>query len=242
MKLSTRDIAIAGVLSAIAVLLAVTQVGYIPFFAGVSITVLHVPVIIGAIIAGPTVGTLIGLIFGVSSLVLAAVTPRSPADVFFTDPLVSVVPRLFIGVAAWGVYRLIRHSGRNWALLLGAVALIGVDLGVAWTIYQAEWALAPALAVLVLLIGVGALIYLARRATQAQTEELALSVAAIVGTLTNTVLVLSALVLRAYLPAGVAVTVGVANGPAEMAAAVVLTVAIVAGWRQVALRPHRASV
>jgi uncharacterized membrane protein len=71
---------------------------------------------------------------------------------------------------------------------------------------------------------------------------LALSLAAVVGTLTNTGLVLGALVARSYLPAGVALTVGVANGPAEMVAAILITVAVVATWRQVALRPGRASI
>ena len=91
-------------------------------------------VIIGAVVAGPGVGTLIGLIFGVSSLVLAAVAPKSPSDVFFTDPWVSVVPRLFVGVAAWAVYRLARRGGKRWTLVAGglilaAVAIVYGDVG-----------------------------------------------------------------------------------------------------------------
>jgi uncharacterized membrane protein len=242
MNITTRDIAIAGVLSATAVLLAVTRLGFIPFVAGVSITVMHVPIIIGAVVSGPAVATFIGLIFGISSLILAAVAPNGPGDVFFTDPWVSVVPRLFIGVAAWGAYRLARASGRGWTLALGAIALGLVDAGIAYTIATTGPAFAVPLGIAVGVIGLVLIGVMLTRASRAHPEELALSLAAVSGTLTNTALVLGALVLRAYIPAGVAVTVGVANGPAEMVAATLITVAVVATWRQVALRPSRASV
>jgi uncharacterized membrane protein len=242
MKITTRDIAVAGVLSAAAVLLAVTRIGFIPFLAGVSITVMHVPIIIGAVVSGPAVATFIGLIFGVSSLILAAVAPNGPGDVFFTDPWVSVVPRLFIGVAAWGAYRLARAQGRGWTLGLGAVALGLVDAGIAYTIATAGPAFALPLGIAVGVIGLVLIGLMLARASRANPEELALSLSAVGGTLTNTALVLGALVLRAYIPAGVALTVGVTNGPAEMVAATLITVAVVATWRQVALRPSRASI
>ena len=240
MRVTTRDIAIAGVLSAVAVLLAVTQIGFIPFLAGISITVMHVPIIIGAVVSGPAVATFIGLIFGVSSLILAAVRPMGPGDVFFTDPWVSVVPRLFIGVAAWGAYRLARASGRRWTLAVGAVALGLVVFGIAYTIATTDLALALPLGIAVGVVGAALIALMLVRTWRANPEALALSLAAVVGTLTNTGLVLGALVARSYLPAGVALTVGVTNGPAEMVAAVLITVAVVATWRQVALRPGRA--
>jgi uncharacterized membrane protein len=104
----TRTIVIAGVLSAIAILLGVTHVGYITF--GIfSLTIMHVPVIIGAVLEGPWVGALIGLIFGVTSMIQAAVAPTGPGDVAFTNPLVSVLPRLFIGPVAWLAWSALRR-------------------------------------------------------------------------------------------------------------------------------------
>ena len=242
MNLTTRNIAIAGVLSAVAVLLAVTRLGFIPFVAGVSITVMHVPVIIGAVVAGPGVGTLIGLIFGLSSMILASVAPSGPGDAFFTDPLVSVVPRLFIGLAAWGAYRLTQRAGLRPTLVASGLILGTVALAVAYKVGTANFDLAPAAGLASGALGLGLAIALLYRASRAHPEELALSLAAVVGTLTNTVLVLSALVLRGYIPAEVAWTVGVSNSPPEMAAAALITVAVVAAWRQVAFRPGGARV
>jgi uncharacterized membrane protein len=237
MKLSVRDITVTGVLSAISVLLAVTHLGYIPFVAGTAITVMHVPVIIGAIVAGPTVGTIIGLIFGISSLIVAAVAPTGPGDVFFTDPWVSIFPRLFIGVMAWAVYGLVRAAGRVWAMVISGLILVAIVLAVAYLVGTSELPLAPVLGLAAGVLGLGLVAVAMYRAYQAHPEVLALSLAAILGTLTNTVLVLGMLVLRGYIPGAMAVTIGVANGPAEMLAAALITVAVVATWQQIALRP-----
>lgn len=241
MKIKTRDIAIAGVLSAISVLLAVTRLGFIPFFAGTAITIMHVPVIIGAIVGGPVVGSLIGLIFGLSSLILASAAPTGPGDVFFTDPWVSVVPRLFLGIVAWAVYRSARLAGKVWVIVLGMI-LTGVVILTARTIARAEIRFAVLLGVVVGLVGLAIVAVIAYRALRAHPEELALSLSAVTTTLTNTVLVLGALVVRGYISGPVAIGVGVANGPLEMIAAAVITVAVVAAWYQIALRPGGSTV
>lgn len=117
----TRKIVITGVLGAIAVLLGLTRLGFIPWVSGASLTIMHVPVIIGAVLEGPIVGLGIGLIFGIFSLIQAAVAPTGPADVWFTNPLLSVLPRLFIGPVAWLVWQ----SLRKWtvaALILAGIA------------------------------------------------------------------------------------------------------------------------
>lgn len=242
MKLSVREITIAGVLSAVAVLLAVTQLGYIPFFAGVAITIMHVPVIIGAVVAGPIVGTIVGLIFGISSLILAAVAPTGPSDVLFTDPVVSVLPRLFIGVAAWAVYELAQRTNKKALMVIGVVVLLAVVAGTSYLVSTAEQSYALPLAIGVGLVGLALAAFVLTRAARAQQIELALSMAAVAGTLTNTALVLGALVFRGAIPGSLALTIGVTNGPAEMAAATIITVAVVAAWRQIALKRQGSSI
>ena len=62
--LPAKKIATAGVLSAVAIVLGITRLGIIPWFSGASITIMHVPVVIAAVLEGPVVGLLVGLIFG----------------------------------------------------------------------------------------------------------------------------------------------------------------------------------
>jgi uncharacterized membrane protein len=134
----TRKIVITGVLSAISIFLGITRLGFIPWITGASLTIMQVPVIIGAILEGPIVGLAIGFIFGVFSLIQAAVAPTGPADVWFTNPLLSIFPRLFIGPAAWLVYRLLERwkvpalisagiagSLTNTVLVLGMIGILG---------------------------------------------------------------------------------------------------------------------
>jgi len=80
----TRKLVITALMAAIAVVLGWTRIGFIPWFGGVSLTILHIPVIIAAVIAGPFSGLLVGLIFGVFSMIQAAVAPTGPTDVWFT--------------------------------------------------------------------------------------------------------------------------------------------------------------
>ena len=134
----TRKIVIAGILSAISIFLGLTRLGFIPWFAGASLTIMHIPVIIGAVLEGPVVGFVIGLIFGVFSLIQAGVAPNGPADAIFTNPLISVLPRLFIGPVAWLVWKALQRwtviglivtgivgSLTNAALVLGMIGLLG---------------------------------------------------------------------------------------------------------------------
>jgi uncharacterized membrane protein len=135
----TRKIVITGILGAVAAILGITHLGFIPWFGGASLTIMHVPVIIGAILEGPIVGLGIGIIFGVFSLIQAAVAPTSPADTIFTNPLISVLPRLFIGPVAWLVWNSLKKfeipaillsgiagSITNTVLVLGMIGVIGL--------------------------------------------------------------------------------------------------------------------
>lgn len=135
---NTRKLIVAGLLGAIAVILGWTRLGFIPWVAGASLTIMHVPAIIGAVLEGPVVGAAIGLIFGIFSMLQAAIAPNGPADVWFTNPLLSVVPRLFIGPVAYLVWKALKRwdvlslvlagiagSLTNTILVLGVIGLLG---------------------------------------------------------------------------------------------------------------------
>jgi uncharacterized membrane protein len=79
---TARKIVITGVLGAISAVLGLTPLGFIP--VGVTrATIMHIPVIIGAITEGPTVGGLVGLIFGLFSIFQAIANPTPVSFVFF---------------------------------------------------------------------------------------------------------------------------------------------------------------
>jgi len=174
MSSTTRRIVIAGVMGAISIFLGASHLGFLPWFSGAAITIMHLPVIIGAVLEGPWVGAAIGLIFGAFSLIQGAIAPTGPSDVWFTNPLVSIVPRLFIGPAAWAIYRLMQGTG----------------------------------------------------------EVVALTAAGIVGSLTNTILVLGALGLLNFLPWALIGTIAVTNGVPEAIVAAIITVAVVVAWKR----------
>jgi uncharacterized membrane protein len=135
----TRKIVVAGVMAAVTIILGITRWGFVPWFSGTSVTIMHVPVIIGAILEGPIVGLVIGLIFGVFSMVQAAVAPNGPGDVIFTNPLISILPRLFIGPVAWLIWNALKRwkvvgliaaglagSLTNSVLVLGMIGLLSL--------------------------------------------------------------------------------------------------------------------
>ena len=101
-KESTRKLAVSGMMAALMIVLGTTPLGFIPI-GPFDITIMHLPVIIGAILEGPVVGGVLGLFFGLFSIYQAMVAPGVLSPLFF-DPLVSVVPRVLVGLCAWYVY------------------------------------------------------------------------------------------------------------------------------------------
>jgi uncharacterized membrane protein len=160
-KSNVRKIVVTGVLGALSIALFLTPIGYIPWLAGASLTVMHVPAIIGAVLEGPVVGIVVGGIFGVTALIKAATAPQGPIDVFFVNPLISVLPRLLVGLAAWAVYRAFRGmlpavaavaagiagSLTNSVFVLGAlVAFAAIPTAVAAAVFVANGLIEAALA------------------------------------------------------------------------------------------------
>jgi uncharacterized membrane protein len=117
----TRKIVVAGALSAVTILLGITHWGYITWFSAFSFTIMAIPVIIGAVLEGPWVGLGIGLIFGLTSMLQAAIAPTAPGDTVFTNPLISVLPRLFIGPMAWLVWKGLKKLPVIGLILAGLV-------------------------------------------------------------------------------------------------------------------------
>ncbi|MBE3559420.1 MAG: ECF transporter S component [Ktedonobacteraceae bacterium] len=130
--ITTERLAIAGVLAAITIILGVVPgIGFfpVPNTTG-NATTEHIPTILGGVIGGPIVGIFSGLVFGLVSF-LRATSP------LFKDPLVAIVPRLFIGLVAWAVFaglirvRLNRDVAALIAGVLGSATNTVLVLGIA---------------------------------------------------------------------------------------------------------------
>ncbi|HQY91682.1 ECF transporter S component [Caldilinea sp.] len=126
---TTRKLVITAVLIAISIVLSIPlnmgpfiSLGFIALGPVIAITIMHVPAIIGGILEGPWVGLVVGGAFGVFSLFLASQQPAGSPNAIFVDPIISVVPRLFIGPVAWLVYTGLRSANMQLRLIFSAVA------------------------------------------------------------------------------------------------------------------------
>lgn len=140
-KVSTRKITTLAMLSAISVILGFTPLGIIPV-PPVPATIMHIPVIIAAILEGPIIGAIMGLIFGIISIV-RAITTGNLLLVAYLNPLVSVLPRILIGVVAYYVYKGIPI--KNEKIRVGLSAAVGTAintigfLGMMYLLYANEY-------------------------------------------------------------------------------------------------------
>jgi len=114
-SLDVRQIVIAGILGGIAIFLGATQLGFIPV-PNVSgrATILHIPAIVGGALEGPVVGALAGFIFGIFSWLDPIVPP-------LRNPLVSILPRIPIGIVAWFVFVSLRRTSVDLASVVAGL-------------------------------------------------------------------------------------------------------------------------
>lgn len=116
--------------------------GYIPL-GPFSMTLIGLTVIVAGTALGPKDGMLIGGFWGVITFIRAFTWPSSPvAPLVFTNPLVSVVPRLLMGLGAGLVYlwgRQHQWSMRRSMRIAAAVAALTntiLVLGMVFFFYQ----------------------------------------------------------------------------------------------------------
>jgi len=103
---STRKLVILGVMLAVTIISVYTVL--IPV-GSVSATISHIPTIVVGIILGPVYGLIMGASFGLVTLFRALTSPLSPLDPLFINPLISVLPRMLIGVTSYYAYVGVRH-------------------------------------------------------------------------------------------------------------------------------------
>ena len=136
-KMSTRKLTITGMMIAVTVILSYTPLGIIPL-QPVSATIVHIPTIIIALLEGPLVGGIVGASFGISSMLQAITRPTSIFSPCFMNPIVSVLPRICIGVVAAYSYKGLMTVTKNntiSAIIASAVGSLTNTLGAMGLIY-----------------------------------------------------------------------------------------------------------
>lgn len=126
----TKKLVLASILSAICIVLGLTPLGFIPI-GPVKATILHIPVILGALFGGPIVGVIVGLVFGIMSFLQAPTDPTFSViwaigglREFFLIAVTAIAPRVLIGLVAAYTYKLARKIPEKVSLII----MISVEL------------------------------------------------------------------------------------------------------------------
>lgn len=120
---NVRQLTIIGMLSGISIFMGLTGIGFIPL-PFMKATIMHVPVIIGAIIEGPLVGAAVGLVFGLFSIYQNITAPTLLSPIFM-NPIVAIIPRVLIGIIAYYVYKFMIKKFNKASLAYGFAAAFG---------------------------------------------------------------------------------------------------------------------
>lgn len=137
-RLTTRQLAISGLLGAVAIIMGMTPLGFIPVPTPAGhATIMHIPAILGAVLEGPIVGGLVGLIFGIHSFLRAG----SP---FFADPVIAILPRLLIGVISYYTFKFTKSIvlATVMGTLTNTVGVLGLVAIKGYLPYQGAFAIA----------------------------------------------------------------------------------------------------
>ncbi len=236
-------VSLTGIFSAIIVLMTVVpQLGFIYLTPLVSVTLLHIPVLIGVFMMPKRYGLMLGLVFGLASFI-RSFTPQGPLDNAFQNPLVSVLPRVLFAFAAAYIFDFLKwlnqkskHGDVITFSLITVITIFGLYFGAnaisGMTGWSMDWLVPVALA-----IGVAFLSVYFAYISSKNKQNIFIPSSMILATLIHTVLVLTMLsifstaLVEAFFPDKSVVAtifaVAATNGIAEAVAAAVIGTPIV---------------
>lgn len=167
-KKQIQRLTLAAFFVAIQLIMGFTPIGYIPVGA-ISITTMHLPVILAGIVLGPAYGAATGFVFGLTSMINATIKPGITSFCFspfitiggvhgnFASILIAFGPRIFLGWFSGILYRLLVKKNNNWVLSATITAALNTlihtlfVMGLIWLFFGTQYANAAG-------IGVGAVI------------------------------------------------------------------------------------
>ena len=137
-KDKTKELTRLAIILAIQLILAFTPfIGYIPL-GFTRATIVHIPVIIGALILGPRCGAFLGFVFGLTSLYTNTVNPTITSFVFtpfytldgatmgnWLSLVICFVPRILVGIVPYYVCKVLKNTKINDKINYAIAGLCG---------------------------------------------------------------------------------------------------------------------
>ena len=119
------------ILTAIIILMAFTPIGYIKT-AGLEITLIMIPVAVGAILMGPGTGALLGTIFGITSFIQCFGFSAFGAVLLELNPIytfiLTIVPRVLMGWLVGLIFRTLHRIDKTNFISFAVASLSGAVL------------------------------------------------------------------------------------------------------------------
>ena len=207
----TYELVLTALFTAIIVIMAFTPLGYIPLVV-INATIIHIPVILGALFLGPKKGAFLGFVFGLTSFInntfkaaTASAFVFSPVLAYNIDGVAGVfkslyicfVPRILVGVVPYFIYILIRRivkgEQKMGKIVVDVLASVILFISVrAFLIRLFPEALSNLVCTVIgLLAGVALMAVLTFASSNKGSANIALAYAGLSGAFTNTLLVMS---------------------------------------------------
>ena len=195
----TQELILVSLFSAIILILAmVPNLGLISFGA-VSITIIHIPVLIGAMsLKRVTSVFVLGLLFGLGTLFAALTRGSTPIDLAFINPLISVIPRILFALIAFYLFKGSRYLIKSLPYIASLAILSAIMLVMSIGLYDylvssETLNVLPSVVISILIwVAITAFMYVQ---TKKRPSIMFIPLTSLVATLLHTVLVLSALVI-----------------------------------------------
>ena len=207
----TYELVLTALFTAILVIMAFTPLGYIPLVV-INATIIHIPVILGALFLGPKKGAFLGFVFGLTSFInntfkaaTASAFVFSPVLAYNIDGVAGVfkslyicfVPRILVGVVPYFIYMLIRRvvkgEQKTGKIVVDMLASLILFISVrAFLIRLFPEALSAVVCTLIgLVAGLVLMAVLTFTSSNKGSANIALAYAGLAGAFTNTLLVMS---------------------------------------------------
>jgi len=138
----TGKLTFMGVMLALTIVFVAMTV--IPTTSASMALLIFLPTIVTSVIQGPKSGAVMGALAGFITLLRALLAPASPLDYLFLNPLIAILPRIFVGVVPYYVFKLFNSliKTKTVSLLIagvsGALTNTGLVILMLYAVYSKE--------------------------------------------------------------------------------------------------------